>query len=214
MPQAALGMSVMKSRGSNLHGNMRQAPGFSLVELVVALAVGLILMAVATPAALRAYHTYQLSYSAAQLADIVRLTRYEAIRRNKPLNCVIQPSAGNPGMTQASMTDTLGNALPGVGAMTILLGPSGNLVDPGTVPGANAFPASAQLGPTAPAAVPANGTTLTFDARGALASGNVTVFYLTNTTVADAGYRVVLLTPAGSVQIWTGDGTGVWQQLR
>jgi len=30
----------------------------------------------------------------------------------------------------------------------------------------------------------------------------------------EAGYRVVLLMPAGSLEIWTGDSTGNWQQLR
>jgi len=214
VPQAALGIGVMKGRKEKAHGMPRRQFGFSLTELVVAMAIGLILMAVALPSFLRAYHSYQLSYAATQVADILRLTRYEAIRRNRPLRCVFQPDAQNPGMTDASMTDTGGVALTGVAARTVQLGGSGNLVDAGSVTGASTLPAAANLGPTAPAAVPASGVTLQFDARGALTTGNVTVFYLENTGVPDAGYRAVLLTPAGSLEIWTADTTGNWRQLR
>jgi len=91
----------------------RRASGFSLTELVVAMAVAMILMAVALPAFLRAYHSYQLSNAATQMADIVRLTRYEAIRLNKTVNCVIRPDTTDPTMTDASMTDVRGIPLTG-----------------------------------------------------------------------------------------------------
>jgi len=87
---------------------VRRVSGFSLTELVVAMAVAMILMAVALPAFLRAYHSYQLNNAATQVADIVRLTRYEAIRLNKTVNCVIRPDATDPTMTYASMTDVNG----------------------------------------------------------------------------------------------------------
>jgi type IV fimbrial biogenesis protein FimT len=204
----------MRGRKKSTRGGPRGESGFSLLELVVAVTVGLVLMAVAVPYFLRAYHSYQLSHAATQVADIVRLTRYEAIRRNKPLRCMFQPDAQNPGETDASMTDTSGAALTGVAATSILLGSGGNLVDAGSVTGASALPAAANLGPTAPATVPASGVTLQFDARGALTTGNVTVFYLQNALAPDAGYRAVLLTPAGSLEIWTADTTGNWRQLR
>ena len=214
MPQAALGTRVSRSRKKKGHGLACRQSGFTLTELVVAMGIGLILMAVALPSFLRAYYSYQLSHAASQAADIVRLTRYEAIRRNKPMRCVFQPDALNPGMTDAFMTDTSGAALTGVAAMTVQLGASGNLVDAGTVTGAAALPAAANLGPTAPATVPASGVTLQFDARGALSTGNVTVFYLQSAAAPDAGYRAVLLTPAGSLEIWTADITGNWRQVR
>ena len=214
MPQAALGISVIKSRKSKAHGMPPRGSGFSLAELVVAMAVGLILMGMAVPYFLRAYHSYQLSHAATQVADILRLTRYEAIRRNRPLRCVFQPDAVAPGVTDASMTDTSGAALTGVAAVTILLGASGNLVDAGSVTGSAALPAAANLGPTAPATVPAAGMTLQFDARGALTTGNVTVFYLQSSAAPDAGYRAVILTPTGSMEIWAADTAGNWRQLR
>ncbi len=58
------------------------AEGFSLTELVVTMAVALVLIGIGMPSFLRAYHSYQLTNAASQLADILRLTRYEAIQRN------------------------------------------------------------------------------------------------------------------------------------
>ena len=192
---------------------VRRVSGFSLTELVVAMAVAMILMAVSLPSFLRAYHSYRLSNAATQVADIVRLTRYEAIRLNKTVNCVIRPDATDPTMTDASMTDVNGNPLTGVASRMIVLGPSGNLAS-GSVPGASSLPAAAALGATTPAAVPPGGGTVQFDARGALTSGNVTVFYLSAPGSPDSGLRAVLLMPAGSIQIWSGDSTGTWWQMR
>lgn len=204
----------MRGRRIGSHKVPRRDSGFSLTELVVAMAVAMILMAVAMPSFLRAYRSYQLSNAATRVADILRLTRYEAIRLNKPVDCVIQPDSSDATMTRAYMTDTSGNPLTGVSARTIMLGPAGNLVDAGSVPGAGALPAAANLGATTPANIPAGGATIQFDARGALSSGNVTAFYLNASTAPEAGFRAVLLMPAGSIQIWTGDSGGNWQQLR
>ena len=207
---------VMKSRGDAFYGRPRRDSGFSLTELVVALAVGLILMGVALPSFLRAYRSYQLTNAATQVSDILRLTRYEAIRLNKPIRCVFQPSPADPSMTQASMTDSSGNPLTGLSAKVILLGSAGNLIDAGSVPGASSLPSAAALGATVPTSAAPAGATFTFDARGALTLGNVNVFYLNSPSSPEAGYRAVLLMPAGSIQIWTGDDTssGNWQQLR
>ena len=191
----------------------RRVSGFSLTELVVAMAVAMILMAVSLPYFLRAYRSYQLSNAATQTADIVRLTRYEAIRLNKTVNCLIRPDSTDPTMTDASMTDRFGNPLTGISSRLVLLGPSGNLVD-SSVPGAGSLPAAAALGATTPVAFPPAGGIVQFDARGALTSGNITVFYLNAPGSPDSGLRAVLLMPAGSIQIWSGDSTGNWQQMR
>jgi Tfp pilus assembly protein FimT len=192
----------------------RRVSGFSLTELVVAMAVAMILMAVGLPYFLRAYRAYQLSNAATQMSDILRLTRYEAIRLNRIVNCVIRPDPTDPTMTDASMTDVNGNALTGLGSRAVVLGSGGNLVNAGSVPGASSLPAAAALGATTPTAVSPSGSTVQFDARGAVTSGNVTVVYLNAPGSPESGYRAVLLMPAGSIQIWTGDSSGNWQQMR
>ncbi len=186
--------------------------GFSLTELVVTLAVALILMAIGLPSFLRAYHTYLLTNSASQMADILRLTRYEAIRLNKQVNCQIQQTyAGDPTLTLV-WADSNQNGQLDTGEKMIVLGPSGNLVA-GSVPGASAMLSQAVSG-TVPVAPAPTGTVVTFDSRGAVVSANVNVFYLSSAIAPDAGYRAVLLMPAGSIQIWTADATGNWLQVR
>src|SRR5579862_247597 len=131
----------------------RRVSGFSLTELVVAMAVAMILMAVGLPYFLRAYRSYQLSNAATQMSDILRLTRYEAIRMNKTAICVIRPDAIDPTMTDAFMTDGIGNPLTGLGSRAVVLGSGGNLVNAGSVPGASSLPSAAALGATTPTAV-------------------------------------------------------------
>jgi prepilin-type N-terminal cleavage/methylation domain-containing protein len=193
---------------------VRRQAGFSLIELIVAVLVAAILLAVALPIFLRAYRSYQLTNAARQVADILRLTRYQAIRLNKQVNCVIGARSGDPTMTTASMTDSSGNALTGLGAATIVLGAAGNLVDAGSVPGSSALPSGAGLGSAVPVNISPAGGKIQFDARGAVTPATVNAFYLASAVAPDAGYRAVLLMPAGSIQIWSIDSSGNWQEQR
>jgi len=194
-----------------LRGSGERHTGFSLTELVVALAVGLVLMAIGLPAFMRAYHSYQLSGAATQVADILRLTRYEAIRLNKQVNCLIQPSAANPAMTNLWADSNANNQLDPAEKM-VLLGGGGNLVSSVPVDTTALMNNAIGAGTATTASV---GSTISFDARGAVtAPAGVTVFYLASTIAPEAGYRAVFLLPAGSIQVWTSDSAGNWQQLR
>jgi prepilin-type N-terminal cleavage/methylation domain-containing protein len=206
----------MKELNPNRYG--KREGGFSLTELVVAVAVALVLMGIGMPSFLRAYHTYQLSNAATQVAGILRFTRYEGIRRNTPISCQAQPSIADPTMTTV-WADSNKNNLPDATEQQILLGNGGNLVDPGGVPGVPALIAAAQVS-SAWQGVPPNGTLISFDARGAAVTANglplakVSVFCLASPAAPEAGYRAILLTPAGSIQVWSGDTSGNWWQMR
>src|ERR1700738_4889491 len=69
----------MTARRSLLRGNQF---GYSLVEMVMTLAIGLILVSVALPILVGAIQGYRLNSIAQQTADLIDLTRYTAIRRN------------------------------------------------------------------------------------------------------------------------------------
>jgi prepilin-type N-terminal cleavage/methylation domain-containing protein len=192
---------------------VKRQDGFSLTELVVAIAVALILLAVGLPAFLRAYHSYELSSAANQVADILRLTRYEAIRLNTPVACIINPSPTSPGMTEM-WADSNGNGLLDPTEKMTLLGSGGDLVDSGGVPDTAGLIASA-VGAIATVAPSPTGSKILFDQRGAVTPPtDVNVFYLASTAAPDAGFRAVFLLPAGSIQVWTASATGNWQQLR
>jgi prepilin-type N-terminal cleavage/methylation domain-containing protein len=195
----------------------RRQNGFSLAELVVALLVAVILVAVSLPLFLRAYRSYQLSNAARQVADILRLSRYQAIRLNKPVICVFGPFSGDATMTSASMTDASGTPLTGLAAATIVLGSTGNLVASSAVPGNGTFPTQANLGSMVPTSFSPAGGSVKFDARGAVMfppNVNAYAFYLASAAAPDAGYRAVLLLSAGSMQIWVIDASGNWEEQR
>jgi len=198
---------------------VKKRAGFSLTELVVALAVAMVLLAAGLPAFLRAYRLYELNNAAREVADILRLARYEAIRLNTPVQCVIQASGSNPGYTNI-WVDTNPNLILDATEKMVLLDSSGNLVDGGSVPGTSSLISTA-VGSFAVTTPSPTSSGVWFDARGAVkpptgmnVSSTVTVYYLTSALAPDAGYRAVLLMPAGSLEIWAADSTGTWQQLR
>jgi len=68
--------------------------GFSMVELTVSMTVLMILTAIAIPSLMRSFRTYQLNDVAARLSDILKFTRFEAVRRNSLEYCQFNnPSA-------------------------------------------------------------------------------------------------------------------------
>jgi Tfp pilus assembly protein FimT len=187
--------------------------GFSLTELVVVLAVAMILMAVGLPSFMRAYHAYQLNSAATQVADMLRLARYDAIRRNVQMNCVFQVSGTDPNNTNIWIATAATNVLDQSQKQTVL-GPSGNLVPQGAAANTGALITASKVAMATTNPSPTNAT-ITFDARGAvLPPTNVDVFYLASTVAPQAGFRAVILMPAGSIQIWTSDAAGNWAQLR
>src|SRR5882724_4257047 len=70
----------------------RRSRGFSMVELAVSLSVALILTAVAIPSLMRSIRTYQLNSAAARVSDMLKFTRFEAVRRNTQINFLMQTS--------------------------------------------------------------------------------------------------------------------------
>jgi Tfp pilus assembly protein FimT len=192
----------------------RQIPaGFSLTELVVVLAVAMILMAVGLPSFMRAYHAYQLSSAATQVADMLRLARYDAIRRNMNMNCVFQVSGTDPNNTNVWVAVAATNVLDQSQKQAVL-GPSGNLVPQAAAPNVAALIAGSKVAMATNNPSPANAA-ITFDARGAVFPPiQVEVFYLASTLAPEAGFRAVILMPAGAIQIWTSDTTGNWAQIR
>jgi prepilin-type N-terminal cleavage/methylation domain-containing protein len=192
--------------------------GFSLVEVVIALAVILILSAVALPAFVNAYRMYQLTDAATQFAGLLKFTRFEAIRLNTNVNFQIQQTASVPPVTNI-WADSLPTPQDGVedpSEKQLLFSGSVNLVPAAAVP--NAAGLAAAAGVPALATVPLANGFVTFDRRGAVFFNppnppQVYVFYLTNQNDPSVGARAVVLLPSGSIQIWKADSAGNWVSL-
>lgn len=179
-----------------------------MVELVATMSVILVISAIAMPSLISAYHAYQVSDAATQLAAILQATRLDAIRRNTSVNCIIQQATGFTNI----WVDSNGNFIEDPGEKQIIFSGAANLVDAGSVPGTPAL--TAAVGVSTLTNVSASSAKISFDQRGAGDPNSVYAMYITNTNATDAGYRAVILFPSGSLQTWQADPQGNWRFLK
>jgi prepilin-type N-terminal cleavage/methylation domain-containing protein len=185
--------------------------GFSMVELAVSMCVMLILTAIAVPSLMRSFRAYQLNTAAAELSEMLKFTRFEAVRRNTQVSCLLR--ANGSGWIVA--TDSNGNGtIDSVEKQQVIAG-FATLLSSGA-PSPTAI--SVALGGASLTTLSGSINSVTFDARGAIRAGgvvsaNVFVFYLGNVSDPEFGYRAVILLPSGSTQIWTAPSGGAWQQI-
>lgn len=181
-----------------------------MMEMVLTVAIVLILAAIALPDFTRAYRTYQLNSSATQLAELLKLTRYDAIHRNKPVDFQVQPTATG----WVAWDDPNNNGVLGVNETQVPIVSPVALLPTGTPPSPDAIRAT--LGGVALTAVTNTGT-IQFDSRGAVVFAappqSTYVFYLGNPAVPDSGYRAVVLLQSGMTQVWSAPAGGPWSRI-
>lgn len=188
--------------------------GFSLVELTVSLAVILVISAVAIPVIVHSLRVYQLNSTASQLASILKFTRFEAIRLNKPVKCqIVQKGSG-----WQIWADSNGDGQPNGAEPQMFVTGSDTLLPAGSAPSPTAITTALGTGVggmTLTVRSGANGS-IAFDQRGAVSSGGpdtIYLLYLGSATDQSFGYRAVVVLPSGVVQVWTASYTGDWQRL-
>jgi prepilin-type N-terminal cleavage/methylation domain-containing protein len=186
----------------------REQQGYSVVELLVSLAIISIFSAIAVPSLVRSYRSYQMDDMASQVAAEIKVIRYEAVRRNNVMNCLNKPQNGV--LTIYGQDPRAANANVQANEKQMVISPNA----PAALVAAAAVPSSGTLAAAVNAGAlttvnPANGT-ITFDGRGAktLPAG-ASVYWVGN---AAYGWRAVTVLPSGSVQVWS-VATGTWKQL-
>ena len=183
--------------------------GFTLLELVVTMAVALVITAVAIPTVTTNLRIYQLNSTASMVADQFRGCRFEAIRRNVATSCYITPS----GNGYQLWTDKMGTGVYDPQDHTTVLSGAQTLLAAGAIPSAGNL--ASVVGVTGTTTVSGSGSqvSLAFDARGAVTGvPSVTVLYIGYTGNPAWGYRAVVVMPSGSVQVWSAASSGAWQQ--
>jgi len=183
-----------------------------MVELVVSLTVLLVLSAIAIPELIRSLRAYQLNDAATRVADMLKFTRFEAVRQNKQINFLMQASAGG----WLVGTDSNGNNTIDVTEKQQLIGGFATLLPSGVAPAPAAI--TAALGGAALNTKSGSAGSVTFDSRGAIRVGgtvstSIFVFYVGSQTNPEYGFRAVIQLPSGSTQIWTAPQGGPWQQI-
>jgi Tfp pilus assembly protein FimT len=194
--------------GCSVGGN----EGLSTLELVVSVGIILVISGMAITPITKALKTYQLNDAANQVAGILKFTRFEAIRKNTPIQCVNSQAGA---YTQANLwSDDIANSVADPSEKQILLGPSATLVSSGVAPNTSAL--ATAVGVPALTAINPSSDAVKFDQRGAVVAvpSVVYAFYVGNTSVS-GGFRAVIVLPSGSVQVWTyAGGTGAaWQRI-
>lgn len=198
----------------------RATAGFSMVELVVSICVMLVLTAMAIPSLVHSLRGYQLNSAAASVSDMLKFTRFEAVRRNTQINLQVTRcgiswivwtdsfDVGNSG--SCSVIDPRDKQQTIAGYPTLL--PAG-----APLPPPNAI--TAALG-GALTTLSGGNSSVTFDARGAVRNGwngvlapRSLVFYVGGNNGSDSGFRAVVLLPSGSTQIWTAPSGGPWRRV-
>jgi Tfp pilus assembly protein FimT len=184
-----------------------------MVELAVSMTVLLILTAIAVPSLVRSFRTYQLNDAAARVSDMLKFSRFEAVRLNKQV-CFLTQQPSAPDWTIG--TDSSCSGTFDVNGKQQVITGFATLLSSGVPPASTAI--TGALGGAALTTLSGSPNTVKFDARGAIRAGgtvstSVYVFYIGSTTNPEFGYRAVILLPSGSTQIWTAPNGGPWQQI-
>jgi hypothetical protein len=180
-----------------------------MVELAVSLCVLLILTAIAIPSLMRSLRTYQLNDAAGRLSDLLKFTRFEAVRRNTQISCQIK-QFGNDWSVWAD-SDKDGNLDPT--EKQILITGFATLLPAGGLPSSSTITATLGASSTLDASRSGANGFISFDARGAVLPLAAYVLYLGSATDPEFGYRAVILLPSGATQIWTAPAGGPWQRI-
>jgi prepilin-type N-terminal cleavage/methylation domain-containing protein len=182
--------------------------GFSMVELLVSLAIVMVLTAIALPSLTISYRTYQLNDSATRLASMLKFTRFEAIRLNKLVPCQIVQN----GTDWLVWADSNGNTIADPGEMQFLVtGGVATLLPAGAPPAPG--PILTKIGTGTLTVASGTNYSIYFDHRGAVSPTATYVMYIGSTTNPEFGYRAVVLLPSGVTQVWTAPSGGVWQRV-
>jgi len=207
------------AQGATRSGTPQTATaGFSFVELVVSLCVMLVLTAVAVPSLMRSLRSYQLNDAAGRVSDMLKFTRFEAVRRNKQLNLQLTQTASGWNVWTDSLGVGNGGPVSPNDKQDVMAGFATLLPSGSPVPPANAI--TAALGGAALTTLSGANNSVTFDERGAIRQGiggnvsnSVYVFYVGNANDPDPGYRAVVLLPSGGTQLWTAPSGGPWRRV-
>jgi type II secretory pathway pseudopilin PulG len=185
--------------------------GFSMLEMVLSLVVVMILAAIALPDFYRAYRIYQLNSSATRLAGLLKLTRFEGIRRNKLVAFQVQQTGTDwlawSDPDQDGIADITETQDPIIAPISLL--PAGAPPSPDAI--------TAGVGGGALNTISGANATITFDQRGAVFFGaqplSIYILYLGNAAFPDYGYRAVVLLPSGVTQVWSAPVGGPWNRI-
>ena len=203
----------LKSTGENdmkpvktFHTAPRASRGFSLIELVVALAVALVLAAIAIPSIMTTYSQYRLGVQATLIANQLDLLRMTAVRKNTTVSLLSTTSGSN---TVLYIDVNKNNALDS-GDPQVWLPADMQISNSSSPP--TGMPDSTSMGtPYATTLnLPTTGS-ISFLSNGTILGGSGPYFIVIGYTAGTKyGFRAITVTPMGEIKVWTASSGGSW----
>jgi prepilin-type N-terminal cleavage/methylation domain-containing protein len=191
---------------SNRPFHSRTARGFSLVELVVALAIAMVLAAIAIPSVVTTYNQYRLGVQATLIAGEIDQLRMTAVRRNSTVTLFSTPSGSN---TILYIDANKSGILDSTDPQFIL--PADMQISNSLSTAPTGMPDVSSLPSTYSTAVKLPSTGITFGANGTINAGAGPYFIVIGyTNTSKYGYRAVTVTPMGQIKVWTASSGGSW----
>jgi len=172
--------------------------GFSLIELVIVVAIILVVSAIAVPAFVRMTNSTKLTTTTREVSDLIQRARLDAVKKNTKVQCHFDLAAVPP----VVWVHVVGTAAPvATDPQAYFPGPVRFAASGGWIPG----PASMGFPSTTPVAA---GGVITFDSRGAVdftgVAGGPTawVLYLDFNGNSSYGAKGISVEPLGRSKIW------------
>ena len=194
----------------------KNAQGFSLVELMIVVAVIMILAAISVPRLMVTVSDISLRYSAGDLSGLLQSARIQAVRKNTFYSVVpgTLPSGTAAYFLDLKKTGTYVDGepdLPFKASITVHMGPGSG------APNETAFLAGLSF------IVDATGAPPSFNARGLpciatptscpMVSGQGFVAFISKAAVmGNVPWAAVVINPSGHIQLWTANTGGTWVQ--
>lgn len=200
-----------------LHAKTRKNPqGFSLIEMMLVVAVIMILSAITVPRFMVVISDISLRYAAGDFSGLLQSARIQAVRKNTFYSVVAGTlPAGTPVyFIDINKTGNYANGepiLPLNTSVTFHPGPGSG------APGETAFLTSLSF------TVDTSGAAPSFNARGLpcvaaagtcpMVSGKGFVVFLSKAAVmGNIPWAAVVVNPSGHIQLWTANSNGNWVQ--
>ena len=100
-----------------------EGPGFTVMELIVVIAMAMLLMGIALPSFLSWLPTFRLSAAARQVATDLQMARMRAVAQNASNTVTFTPSNGTYTFTLGSDSRDLNGLYPGITISSVSVNP-------------------------------------------------------------------------------------------
>ena len=187
---------------------LRSSRGFSLVEVVVALAVALVLVAISIPSVLGTYNQYRLGVQATLIANELDQLRMVAVRKNTTITLLSTTTSTTPPNTVIFVDANKSGALD-INDPQVFLPADMQISNSGTPPAG--MPDSSSMGSNYTSAVKLPSGGISFTSNGTISGGAGPYFIVIGYTASTQyGFRAITVTPMGEIKVWTASSGGSW----